>query len=73
MSLWTCPIHGLYGGDVFCPQCGGIGAYTIIASVDRSGRQAGETGSEADGLDPKDESAVTAKPADAQPIEEQPK
>lgn len=28
MSLWTCPEHGLYGGDVFCPTCGGIGSYT---------------------------------------------
>lgn len=30
MSLWTCPEHGLYGGDVFCPKCGKNGAWTTI-------------------------------------------
>ena len=30
MSLWTCPKHGLYGGDVFCPKCGGTGSYATL-------------------------------------------
>ena len=34
MSLWVCPTHGLYGGDVFCPKCGGTGGYVTIASAD---------------------------------------
>jgi hypothetical protein len=37
MSLWICPTHGLYGGDVFCPRCGGVGAWATLAPVDRSG------------------------------------
>lgn len=30
MSLWVCPEHGLYGGDVFCPMCGENGYYAEI-------------------------------------------
>jgi Zn finger protein HypA/HybF involved in hydrogenase expression len=22
MSLWSCPKHGLYGGQITCPKCG---------------------------------------------------
>lgn len=33
MSLWTCPTHGLYGGQVFCPKCGGTGDYTTVSKV----------------------------------------
>lgn len=30
MSLWLCPFHGLYGGQVFCPTCGGTGSYATL-------------------------------------------
>ena len=30
MSLWVCPKHGLYGGDIFCPQCGDNGRYATF-------------------------------------------
>jgi hypothetical protein len=30
MSLWLCPTHGLYGGQVFCPKCGGGGEYVTL-------------------------------------------
>jgi hypothetical protein len=30
MSLWVCPGHGLYGGQVGCPQCGMMGSYAAI-------------------------------------------
>jgi hypothetical protein len=31
MSLWTCPAHGLFGGRIFCPQCGGMGFHVSAA------------------------------------------
>ena len=31
MSLWLCSEHGLYGGDVFCPKCGGTGSVVTLA------------------------------------------
>jgi uncharacterized Zn finger protein (UPF0148 family) len=36
VSLWTCPEHGLYGGDVFCPRCGKNGAYTTVEADTRA-------------------------------------
>ena len=30
MSLWTCPTHGLYGGQIGCPSCGMMGDYTTV-------------------------------------------
>jgi uncharacterized Zn finger protein (UPF0148 family) len=30
MSLWVCPEHGLYGGDVFCPKCGKNGEFATL-------------------------------------------
>ncbi len=30
MSLWHCPVHGLYGGDVFCPRCNKNGEHVTI-------------------------------------------
>jgi hypothetical protein len=30
VSLWLCPAHGLYGGQVHCPRCGTIG---VLAEV----------------------------------------
>lgn len=33
MGLWVCPEHGLYGGDVFCPQCGGTGEFAQLEEV----------------------------------------
>lgn len=32
MSLWVCTKHGLYGGDVFCPECGSTGRIAELAS-----------------------------------------
>jgi hypothetical protein len=34
MSLWTCPEHGLYGGQIHCPTCGKNGSYTTVAPSD---------------------------------------
>lgn len=31
VSLWTCPEHGLYGGQVDCPRCGKVGDYATVA------------------------------------------
>jgi len=36
MSLWVCPTHGLYGGDVFCPKCGGTGAFATLSPLERA-------------------------------------
>jgi hypothetical protein len=36
MSLWLCPTHGLYGGDVFCPKCGGTGGYVTFSPLERA-------------------------------------
>jgi hypothetical protein len=30
VSIWNCPQHGLYGGDVLCPNCGGTGEYVML-------------------------------------------
>ncbi len=35
MSLWSCPVHGLYGGDVFCPTCGGTGEYVTLSPLEQ--------------------------------------
>ena len=55
MSLWVCPTHGLYGGQIFCPRCDRVGSYaTFTAQADRSAqRQDRETE-----LGPKGESTV---------------
>jgi hypothetical protein len=46
MSLWVCNIHGLYGGQVFCPKCGASGAYAILdeRELKQSFASAGATG-----------------------------
>jgi RecJ-like exonuclease len=31
MRLWHCPEHGIYGGQIICPQCGGSGEAVTIA------------------------------------------
>lgn len=33
MSLWNCPVHGLYGGQVLCPSCGITGEHVSVVSV----------------------------------------
>lgn len=30
MSVWVCPDHGLYGGQVFCPACGKNGSFATF-------------------------------------------
>jgi len=37
MSLWICPNHGLYGGQIFCPKCGGGGVYAELSPSTKKG------------------------------------
>lgn len=63
MSLWLCPTHGLYGGDVFCPACGGTGEYVTLAPA-QVGRNA-KRQDPSSGLGPQGEHAVGAEGDDA--------
>jgi hypothetical protein len=35
MSLWLCPDHGLFGGQVTCPTCGKVGDYADMSLSDQ--------------------------------------
>lgn len=36
MSLWMCPKHGLYGGQVLCPTCGGTGEHVTLSPLEQA-------------------------------------
>jgi hypothetical protein len=50
MSVWLCPLHGLFGGQVICPKCGRLGRWALVhrpaSGIEALGRDR-ETGRDA--------------------------